>query len=222
MGSDPVILVAVIVNLLSIGVLNFAAISVTKEMSATTRVVLGNLRTIVVWAISLALQWQKFHVVQLLGFAFLISGLYYFSCLYSRVYITCLEHINIKAHLCTTTSCSCLCIVNTRWNATSIQKTTHPKAQNWSTARMTTKPDSISSICYMLKEYWYINKLRFLNLFNSGIQMAQDFVVKTSVFFILNRKRSIRFLHSVCSIEQLSKWNDWLSFYYFWILNNFI
>jgi hypothetical protein len=81
MFDNPVIIVAVLMNLVSIGFLNFAGISVTKELSATTRVVLGNLRTILVWAITLALKWQKFHALQLLGFAFLLSG----TCVYNNI-----------------------------------------------------------------------------------------------------------------------------------------
>jgi hypothetical protein len=38
MGSNPVILVAVLGNLLAIGVLNFAAISVTKEISGNKEI----------------------------------------------------------------------------------------------------------------------------------------------------------------------------------------
>ncbi|CAG2054806.1 unnamed protein product, partial [Timema podura] len=52
------------VLLVSIAFFNFAGISVTKEMSATTRMVLNSLRTLFIWMVSLALEWQKFHWVQ--------------------------------------------------------------------------------------------------------------------------------------------------------------
>lgn len=67
--------------MISIAFLNFSGISVTKELSATTRVVLGNLRTIIVWLITLLLQWQVFHVLQLVGFACLIIG----TCVYNNI-----------------------------------------------------------------------------------------------------------------------------------------
>lgn len=48
----------------SIAFFNFAGISVTKEMSATTRMILDSVRTILIWAFSLAFQWQAFHYMQ--------------------------------------------------------------------------------------------------------------------------------------------------------------
>ena len=81
MFDNPVILAAVLVNTISIGFLNFAGITITKELTATTRVVLGNLRTIIVWAITLILKWQTFYALQLLGFAFLLCG----TCVYNNV-----------------------------------------------------------------------------------------------------------------------------------------
>nr|XP_045006491.1 solute carrier family 35 member F6 isoform X2 [Jaculus jaculus] len=49
-------------------------ISVTKELSATTRMVLDSLRTVVIWALSLALSWEIFHPLQILGFLILLTG----------------------------------------------------------------------------------------------------------------------------------------------------
>ncbi len=58
-------------------------ISVTKEMSATTRMVLDSVRTLVIWGVSLAVGWQKFHLLQLLGFAILVTGM----CVYNEIVI---------------------------------------------------------------------------------------------------------------------------------------
>lgn len=71
----------------SIAFFNYAGISVTKEISATTRMVLDSIRTMVIWAVSLALGWQKFHSLQLIGFASLLFGM----CLYNNI-ITGLLH----------------------------------------------------------------------------------------------------------------------------------
>ena len=46
--------------MLSIAFFNFAGISVTKELSATTRMILDSIRTIVIWSFSLVLGWQTF------------------------------------------------------------------------------------------------------------------------------------------------------------------
>ncbi|XP_028253970.1 solute carrier family 35 member F6 [Parambassis ranga] len=73
-GHQPLILLALLGNTVSIAFFNFAGISVTKEISATTRMVLDSLRTLVIWVVSLALGWEKFHGLQVLGFLVLLLG----------------------------------------------------------------------------------------------------------------------------------------------------
>lgn len=73
-GNKPLILLALLGNTVSIAFFNFAGISVTKEISATTRMVLDSLRTLVIWVVSLALGWEVFHGLQVLGFIVLLLG----------------------------------------------------------------------------------------------------------------------------------------------------
>lgn len=73
-GRQPLIALALLGNISSIAFFNFAGISVTKELSATTRMVLDSLRTVVIWALSLALGWEAFHPLQILGFLILLAG----------------------------------------------------------------------------------------------------------------------------------------------------
>ncbi|XP_028997553.1 solute carrier family 35 member F6 [Betta splendens] len=73
-GHRPLILLALLGNTVSIAFFNFAGISVTKEISATTRMVLDSLRTLVIWVVSLALGWEQFHGLQVLGFIVLLLG----------------------------------------------------------------------------------------------------------------------------------------------------
>ena len=61
-------------NILSIAFFNFAGVSVTKELSATTRMVLDSGRTLLIWAVSLSLKWQKFYPLQIVGFLLLVIG----------------------------------------------------------------------------------------------------------------------------------------------------
>ena len=68
-------------TILSIAFFNFAGISVTKEMSATTRMVLDSVRTLVIWGVSLAVGWQDFHALQLFGFVLLVFGM----CIYNDI-----------------------------------------------------------------------------------------------------------------------------------------
>lgn len=73
-GHEPLVLLALLGNTVSIAFFNFAGISVTKEISATTRMVLDSLRTLVIWAVSLALGWEQFQGLQVLGFLVLLIG----------------------------------------------------------------------------------------------------------------------------------------------------
>lgn len=81
MANNPVIIVAMSGTVVSIAFFNFAGVSVTKELSATTRMVLDSVRTLVIWAVSLALRWQNFYWPQIIGFALLVTGM----CLYNNI-----------------------------------------------------------------------------------------------------------------------------------------
>ncbi|XP_014472589.1 PREDICTED: solute carrier family 35 member F6 [Dinoponera quadriceps] len=74
-GNSGKLLAAIIGIIFSIAFFNYAGISVTKEMSATTRMILDSVRTIIIWAFSLAVGWQVFYYVQLIGFTILLIGM---------------------------------------------------------------------------------------------------------------------------------------------------
>ena len=59
----------------SISFFNFAGISVTQYLSATTRTVLDSIRTVVVKACALWFGWEGFSWIQLGGFLVLIMGM---------------------------------------------------------------------------------------------------------------------------------------------------
>lgn len=82
MGNNPLIVVAVIGNVVSIAFFNFFGLSVTKTQSATTRMVLDSIRTIVIWAICLALGWEEITIYtlpQIIGFLFLVFGTFLYN-----------------------------------------------------------------------------------------------------------------------------------------------
>ncbi|CAM6032148.1 unnamed protein product, partial [Sphagnum compactum] len=66
-------------TIISISFFNFAGISVTKQISATTRTVLDSVRTFVIWIFSLAIGWQKFSPIQMAGFFVLILGMFLYN-----------------------------------------------------------------------------------------------------------------------------------------------
>lgn len=63
-GNNPLLYVPIVGLILSIAIYNFAGVSLTKEINATTRMVLDSIRILVVWAFALALHWQTFHWLQ--------------------------------------------------------------------------------------------------------------------------------------------------------------
>lgn len=62
--NNHLLMVPISGTIVSIAFFNFAGISVTKEISATTRMVLDSVRTMVIWGASLLLGWQEFHILQ--------------------------------------------------------------------------------------------------------------------------------------------------------------
>jgi len=55
---------ALILTVISIAFFNYAGVSITRELAATDRKVLDSLRTLVIWAVSLAVGWQAFFWMQ--------------------------------------------------------------------------------------------------------------------------------------------------------------
>lgn len=77
MTNNWIIVVALLGNAFSIAFFNYFGVSVTKVLSATHRMVIDSVRTIVVWFAVLAFGWEKLNVytpIQVGGFVFLIAG----------------------------------------------------------------------------------------------------------------------------------------------------
>ncbi|XP_068207612.1 solute carrier family 35 member F6-like isoform X2 [Palaemon carinicauda] len=81
--NNPLLILAILLNITSIAFFNFAGVSVTKELSATTRMVLDSIRTLVIWVFSIAVQWERFQYLQPIGFLILVIGMM----LYNNVFI---------------------------------------------------------------------------------------------------------------------------------------
>jgi len=73
--NNPLTATAILGNVVSIAFFNFAGISVTKEISATTRTVLDSIRTLVIWLFSLIAGWEEYATLQLFGFILLVTGI---------------------------------------------------------------------------------------------------------------------------------------------------
>jgi len=94
LAHNPLLALAFAGTIISIAFFNFAGISVTKELSATTRMVLDSVRTLVIWMVSIGVGWQNFFALQLLGFCILIIGMMLYNDIVilpigRRVFATC-------------------------------------------------------------------------------------------------------------------------------------
>lgn len=74
MGHNTLLLVACILSMFSIAFFNWSGITVTKNASAVARSTIDCSRTILVWVVELALAWNQFHLLQLIGFLMLAFG----------------------------------------------------------------------------------------------------------------------------------------------------
>jgi len=83
LSQNGLLLFSFLLTVFSIAFFNFAGITVTKELSATTRMVLDSVRTLVIWAFSLIVGWQQFQYLQPIGFVVLLAGM----CLYNDLLI---------------------------------------------------------------------------------------------------------------------------------------
>lgn len=65
--------------MVSIGGFNFFGLSVTRTVSATSRSTIDTSRTLFIWLVSLALGWESFKWLQVVGFGLLVYGTFLFN-----------------------------------------------------------------------------------------------------------------------------------------------
>ncbi|XP_065333203.1 solute carrier family 35 member F6 [Cloeon dipterum] len=108
--NNPWLICAFFGTVFSIAFFNFAGVSVTKELSATTRMVLDSVRTLVIWAVTLALGWQQFHYLQIVGFSLLILGM----CVYNKItLVPCIRKLDSLCRTSVDNSDTDVLVVNT-------------------------------------------------------------------------------------------------------------
>ncbi|KAI5804414.1 hypothetical protein EDC01DRAFT_643313 [Geopyxis carbonaria] len=79
--------------MVSIGGFNFFGISVTRSISATARSIIDTCRTLFIWIVSLALHWESFKWLQILGFALLVYGTFLFNELVQDPFRNCVRRL---------------------------------------------------------------------------------------------------------------------------------
>lgn len=81
MSHSPVLFMAVVGSIFSIAIFNFTGVTVTQRASAVSRSTIDVSRTILIWAVELALGWNRFSPLQLVGFVAVAVG----TLLYNRL-----------------------------------------------------------------------------------------------------------------------------------------
>ena len=98
-GNNLMILVCSLVVVVSIGVFNFAGLTVTITWNATTRMVLDNARTVSIWIVSLIFKWEKAQPLQPIGYILLLMGiLIYYDIIIRPILRWMLRYVH-KPHL---------------------------------------------------------------------------------------------------------------------------
>ncbi|KAJ2488961.1 hypothetical protein IWW37_004389 [Coemansia sp. RSA 2050] len=79
--ENPAVWQTSIYIMLSIAMFNFFGLSVTRYLSATSRATIDTCRTLFIWMSSIALGWETFSWIQVIGFVVLVYGTF----IYNRV-----------------------------------------------------------------------------------------------------------------------------------------
>lgn len=73
------LLIAILLTALCIGPFNYFGISLTKQESALQRCMICTSRMIVVWSVSLLFGWERFRLLQLIGYVILTYSIFQFN-----------------------------------------------------------------------------------------------------------------------------------------------
>ncbi|KAI1200470.1 hypothetical protein F5X97DRAFT_89139 [Nemania serpens] len=79
--ENRVVLISSLLIMISIGGFNFFGLSVTRNVSATSRSTIDTCRTLFIWIVSLGLRWETFKWLQVAGFVLLV----YFTFLFNGI-----------------------------------------------------------------------------------------------------------------------------------------
>lgn len=91
MTHNRAVAVSSVLIMISIGGFNFFGLSVTRTVSATARSTIDTSRTLFIWIISLALGWETFKWLQIVGFALLVYGTFLFNDIVNPPLRTCIR-----------------------------------------------------------------------------------------------------------------------------------
>jgi len=85
------IAISSVLIMISIGGFNFFGLSVTRSISATSRSTIDTCRTLFIWIVSLALHWETFKWLQIVGFVLLVYGTFLFNDIVGHPFTMCMK-----------------------------------------------------------------------------------------------------------------------------------
>ena len=104
LSKNPTLCSIMVGKMVLIAIYNFACVSITKEMSATTRVIINAARTMIIWSVSLVLGWQEFHGLQVFGLIILCSGIFIYNDVLFGMKLYCLKMFSLIIASCSFSS----------------------------------------------------------------------------------------------------------------------
>ena len=72
--SIPRAFISGFIGIFAIGIYNYCGLSLTRKVNSTSRTTIDVTKTALIWILSMALGWESFKWLQVLGFATLICG----------------------------------------------------------------------------------------------------------------------------------------------------
>jgi drug/metabolite transporter (DMT)-like permease len=133
LGNDHILLLAMMGNLISIAFFNFCGISVTKVLSATTRMVLDSVRTGVIWIFALAVGWEKFNFLMFGGCLSDFSPSYFFFFFFLNIFfvVSISPQTPPNLTLCTPISTHLYPVIVLLWGTALYNSLLVPKSNPW-------------------------------------------------------------------------------------------
>lgn len=77
--SYPALYIPSLGIIISISLFNWFGLCITKNISSTSRATIDICRTLIIWCVSLSLQWEVFKWLQIIGFLVMICGIFLFN-----------------------------------------------------------------------------------------------------------------------------------------------
>ena len=95
MGEHPILIMYSAFIIVSIACFNATGVAITKYATAAQRSTVDTSRTLLIWIFSLALGWESFLGLELLGFVLLVLG----TLIYNEIYVVPIGFMSFNTRL---------------------------------------------------------------------------------------------------------------------------